>query len=155
MNLDTLSANTLVANTHMADLARMFTPKTRDNGASYWVLEDAPEWASDMVREAHAGMLPNDTSYQMIYDLAWRMADYDADQWDACCTEIIDSAIDAGYHELLAWVSSNLTRMEYCNEAIHDGLAGELGNILMAGQERELSFIFDCIVSAITDQLEA
>lgn len=49
----------------MTTLSKFFETRTRDNGESFVTLvDDAPEWLEDAIREAHQSDLPNDWIYE-------------------------------------------------------------------------------------------
>lgn len=96
--------------------------RTRDDGSTYVCLtDDAPEWAQDVVRDAHGVMLPDDWRYLMIQHCAEWFSDEDADPDDP--TECADSFVPAYNSDRLEWLASNTSRSGYVDDAV-----AELGN---------------------------
>jgi hypothetical protein len=92
-----------------------FTSKKRANGESFWCLKDGKnkKWVQDMIQKAHCGMLPDDYKYQFAYESLLAIADTDNADDITLESDIYNS-------DLLQWVSSNLTRSEYVNEAVSE-----------------------------------
>jgi len=63
--------------------------------------------------------------------------------------EIIDGLVDIYNHDLLSWLSSNLLRASYCDDAQESGLVTEetqLYQRISAGQYLEISEIMNNII---------
>lgn len=149
-----------------AAFASAFMTKAFDNGESRIVLRDgAPDWMTEIVREAHGGMMPNDQSYSMILavaneidDLLRDNSDQTADDLDDARHERIDSLIPVYNTERTAWLASHLDRAEYVNEAIRTYGTGtncpDIFDLLAMGINTELSYIWDAIERGLTAQAE-
>lgn len=138
--------------TRAAELAQMFEVRKRDNGEHFIVLDDqAPEWAHDFVREAHGTeMLPDDYRYRWISEALDLLAqDVESDPQDLATS--FGDDVDIYTHSLLAWLSSNLTRIAYCDEAISEGMTDgtDLTKIIMAGQASERYEVFQNVLTAL------
>ena len=85
--------------------AAAFESRTRDDGSVFWTTrDDAPEWVSDIVRDAHDGAFPCDWRYDKISDLAHELGQVsDPDDIDA--TEWADRAADVYTGDLIRWLS--------------------------------------------------
>ena len=85
--------------------ANAFEPRTRDDGSTFWACrDDAPEWVSDIVRDAHDGAFPCDWRYDKIADLAHDIGQItDPDDIDAW--EWAEQAADVYTARLIAWLS--------------------------------------------------
>lgn len=82
---------------------RYFTTKHR---ATFWVLADnRPDWLQDLVRFAHADMLPDDWRYAFIVEALDALADSEDPD---------DITTDA---DRLGWLSSRLDRCEFVDQA--------------------------------------
>lgn len=150
-----------------AAFASAFMTKAFDNGESRIVLRDgAPDWMTEIVREGHGGMMPNDQSYSMILavaneidDLLRDNPDLTADDLNDARHERIDSLIPVYNTERTAWLASHLDRAEYVNEAL-ENMGGHLGHgddifsLLAQGIYNELSHIWDAIERGLTAQAE-
>jgi hypothetical protein len=85
--------------------ANAFEPRTRDDGSTFWTTrDDAPEWVSDIVRDAHDGAFPCDWRYDKIADLAHDIGQA-ADPDDIDATEWADRAADVYNADLIRWLS--------------------------------------------------
>lgn len=100
-----------------------FEPKTRDSGEVFYTLKDgSPEWVSELVHTAHGDdFLPDDYRYKWAMEACEWIAS--ADDPDDGSGEFADQAVDVYTSERLKWLSSNLNRLSYCDEA-----AGEYGD---------------------------
>lgn len=127
-------------------LASMFETRTRDDGSEFVALKDsAPEWASDFVREAHGTeILPDDYRYRWISEALDLLAEADDPSDPDLHGEFMDGA-SIYTHDLLAWLSSNLTRIAYCDQAAEDfGTKddADLTSRIQLGQALERSEVF-------------
>lgn len=138
--------------TRAAELAQMFEVRKRDNGEHFIVLDDqAPKWAHDFVRDSHGTeMLPDDYRYRWISEALDVIAQNDELDPEDLATSFGDD-VDIYTHSLLAWLSSNLTRIAYCDEAISEGITerNDLTSIIMAGQAAERYEVFQNVLTAL------
>lgn len=101
------------------------------------IKENAPDWMTDLCREAHEDMLPNDWSYSFIEDALEKLMTYEeADE--------IQLEANIYNHELLEWVGSNLNRSSYVDDAMSDGY-NEFFALLTAGQMYERDAVLSCV----------
>lgn len=141
-----------VKNQIMKFFANQFQVKERDNGDTFVCLGDsAPSWCQDVCREAHNGLMPDDWRYSWISSAADTLADIDPDEWEEQTHEIADGLIDVYNGRLLSWLSSNLSRIGYCDEASENGLPREndLINVIQAGQYEEIRETISFLISEI------
>lgn len=81
------------------ELAARFTRRTRDDGSEYTVLTDAaPDWMTDVVREAHGGMQSDDWRYDTVASAVEFIADNDdygdrVDEWADGVTDVYNAAL--------------------------------------------------------------
>lgn len=125
----------------MQFFADQFETRERENGTAFHCLGDnRPEWCQDIARECHGGMMPDDYRYQWLSHGADSLADIPADEWEDQITEIADGMVDVYNFNLLQWVSSNLSRIEYVDDAMENGLPREndLISALQCGQMEEI-----------------
>ena len=129
-------------------LARLET-KTRDNGNDFISLSSgtAP-WMKELARTAHAGMLPDDFKYAFIQEALQAISEHD-DADDA-----LDSLEADVYNaDLLAWLSSNLTRSSYVDEAVSNfGAASDTMQNIQMGQVEEKREVFNLVRTALEEQ---
>ncbi len=120
--------------------------RTRDDGATFITRTDtAPAWLQDVCMTAHGDMFPDDHKYEFIRDAVAIIAeDYDP-------VESSDSDVDGYTGQLLAWLSSNLNRMSYVDEAVEQYGYKDLSTAMMQGQYRERREVYDLVLSALED----
>jgi hypothetical protein len=127
------------------------TSGTRKDGKTYRYFDDTtPDWVHDLAHDAHGDMFPDDWRYDFIYDA---LSDF-ADGVDVDDTDI---APDVYTVDLLAWLASNLSRLDYCDEATAeygtDDSLGILGAISI-GQYAEKREVYDAVWQSINDHAE-
>lgn len=143
-----------------AAFASAFMTKAFENGESRIVLRDgAPDWMTEIVREAHDGMMPNDQSYSMILAVANDIHDllsYDPEtDLDDIRHERIDSLIPVYNTERTAWLASHLDRAEYVNEAMREYGIGDdpdIYDLIALGIECELRNIWAAVERGLEAQ---
>lgn len=93
----------------------------REDGERYTRLKDgAPEWVTEMVREAHRSgetlMLPDDIRYEMIREAVGYIVDCgnDGDLDDLESTFADEGSVYTA--DQLAWLASRIDRYAYCDE---------------------------------------
>lgn len=138
-------------------LAEMFETCKRDKDEYFVCLkDDAPEWAQDFVREAHGtDFFPDDYRYQWISEALEVLGDSE-NGLDDLAHEFAD-AVDVYTSDLLLWLSSNLRRTMYCDEAQEEGLIPEDADItkrIMVGQYLERQEVFWSVVRAAKNYLD-
>lgn len=94
---------------------------------------------NDFFYHVHNGMLPDDFRYKMIHDVLCNMDEDDEDLID-----MLESLIPINSSDLLAWISSNLTRISYCDQYQDefDGSALKLTEIITGGYFEELQEVY-------------
>lgn len=143
------------------ELAKAFVSDTRtQTGETFYKLADgSPEWMTDAIQAAHGGMMPDDTRYGMIRDVAFRMADADDSEIEDS-HEAVDGLVDVYNNALTAWLASHNLRAGYCDEALEDR-GGRLGdgdgiiNVIMWGQFAEYREIWAALSEALASEEEA
>jgi hypothetical protein len=135
-------------------LSESFELKTRDNGDSYFCTKnDASNEIVELVRECHFDMLTNDTSYSLIVRVIETLKDsleYDEN------TELYDVEIETDVYnaDLLTWVSSNLQRAEFVDEAMTEYGSVTLFEALQTGQYLELDAIKTKVINYLEETTE-
>jgi hypothetical protein len=135
------------------------TAKRNDDQEFTRLKEDAPSWASEAVRIAHGDLLlPDDWRYNAVSEVASAIADLDEDaDFDDERQERVDGLVDIYNADLLAWVSSLLTRACYCDEAVEEyGYPRDEGlfKVLQYGQFREYEEIWDQLLGFLKEKAE-
>lgn len=133
------------------EAAQHFETRTRSNGDHYVTSADnAPEWVLVLIYGAHGDFLPEDWRYEKIRDALEAIADHDGEPMDAEF-DFRDGAVDAYSFDRLRWLSSDLNRPGYCDEAAEDvGLDdADLMTRIGWGQDMEAGEIFALVVQAL------
>lgn len=126
-------------------MAEYFERATRDDGTRYTRLrDDRPEWLQDAVYAAHDGELPNDWRYEQCKYIAGTIDDGNDDAMD-----IADALTDTYTHDLLTWVSGDLNRVGYVDEALYEmGNPDGLEQLIRAGQFQCLTVMAQTMINA-------
>lgn len=100
--------------------ANAFTTSHRPDGEMFVrLIDDAPDWMGDAVRNAHDGELPDDWRYATCSALVDRIAD-DAEggtrRDDIDTGEMADGLADAYNNALLDWLRADLSRASYADD---------------------------------------
>ncbi len=138
----------------MRFFSSQFETRNRDNGETFnCLVNNAPEWCTDVVLTAHGDMLPDDYRYKWISQGADSLADIEPEEWEESIHEIADGLTDVYNGELLNWLSSNLTRAEYINEYVSnagiDSDNFDFFPLVMAGQYQEITETLQALISEI------
>jgi hypothetical protein len=141
-----------------------FEQAKRDNGDEFYRLKDGhPDWMTDVIREAHSGMLPDDWKYAMIHDALSSIHDYadedaTADDLREQISEWADSDTDSYNAQLSAWLASDLRRGAYVDDAISDfGWSDDRGifGALAIGQMREREEIYQSLIDSLAERADS
>jgi hypothetical protein len=110
---------------------------------------DTPEWVTNVIYEAHAGMLPDDWRYDQIENALDVIAD--SDDPDDARGEFADGAVDVYNSDRIAWLASHGNRQSYCDDA-----ASEFGSesrdvieMIGLGQYYEAGEIYGLVLQAL------
>ncbi len=134
------------------EVSEMFEQKERDNGDKFQIVKDgSPKWVTEMCHEAHGDMLPDDYKYDFIVEALDALANYED-------PDDIDSEIEADpyTHDRYKWLSSNLARSVYVDEAVENmghsdqGITGEIG----MGQYQEKCEVLGIVRRFLEERLE-
>lgn len=120
---------TTTTHTLAGEAAACFESVKRDGSEDDYytrVKDGSPEWLTDLVRHAHLDgeMFPDDWRYACISAAvdAIDEAGEDADL-DDLGSEFADGQVDVYTADRYAWLSSNLRRSGYVDDAVSEGLA--------------------------------
>lgn len=146
--------SSMTIQTLAAEVSSMFEARTRADGSKFVALKgDAPEWMTDLCREAHGEMMPDDHRYAFILEALDALgADDDTDGSDV----YLEADVYTG--ELTAWLASRVDRFGYCDEAVEEfGMETFPGTVelLQMGQAREKNEVLDSVRGSLNDRLEA
>jgi len=107
----------------------------------------------EFFHHAHGDMLPDDFRYKMIHDI---LQEIDDDDDDEDPIDMLNSLVPIYSSDLLAWVSSNLTRIGYCDQYQDefDGSALKLTEIITGGYFEELQEVYYLIMEWLDENTE-
>ena len=133
-----------------ATLRSAFMLDHREDGSEFWRLTDEARATvddlSEFVRQLHDSELPNDWRYQKIAEILDAITEYPSDSdWCDVAHEITDGLVSIYNAELAAWIAENGSRLDYCDQAMEEGLVPDdapMTQRLMAGQ-------YDCIKTMV------
>lgn len=143
---------------NIQDLAKevlnSMTRKTRDNGESFYCLkDDAPDWMTELCRDAHGRMLPDDHKFEFVNDALHAIADFE-DEDEA--RESLEPDYSNG--SLTAWLASSNQRIGYVDDAVSNGLVNtdnfELSSALQAGQLEEKREVFESVLESLNNRVD-
>ena len=105
----------------------------------------------EFFHHAHGDFMPDDFRYKMIHDVLCNMDEDDQDPID-----MLDSLVPIYSNDLLAWVSSNLTRIGYCNDYQDefDESALKITEIIIGGYFQELQEVYELINEWLSENSE-
>lgn len=122
-----------------------FVQGNRNDGSKYYYgSPSAPQWVTDMVREAHNDMLPDNYKYDFIVEALREIVDSNGD------IEKIQLEASIYTAQLTQWLASNSNRISYVDEAIEEygfSKGRSLFEMLQAGQEFEKSEVLNSVVN--------
>jgi hypothetical protein len=113
-----------------------------------------PQWIQDMIHDCHyQGMLPDDYVFEWVYQFCEEISNLgeDDDPRD------IEVHSDTYTHDLLKWLSSNLARIDFVEDAFDEsGWTDKCDLVLMIGigQEKEMNEVLWTIIDKLEDRLD-
>ena len=112
-------------------------------------VDGAPDWLTDLCREAHGDMFPDDWRYEFIEDALTDLENDDDEAPD----------LDTLYPytaDRMNWLASNLNRPGYCDEAAEEfGIESEKVLDLIAwGMTQEIRETFDLVKGFLEERAE-
>lgn len=136
---------------------KYFETKKRKDDDEYIVLKDGtPQELKDLAYAAHQGMTPDDYKYEFVQAALRIIADKEDEDLNEP-HEQIDGDVDVYNSQLLKWVSSNLGRSEYVDEAVKTfgGYPEEgLFKALMYGQYAEREEVYFNVLGSLREIIE-
>jgi hypothetical protein len=114
-----------------------------------------PQWIQDMIHACHyQGMLPDNYVFEWVYEFCNEISELgdDDDPLD------IEVHADIYTHDLLKWLSSNLARIDFVEDAIDEYHAGhdkcDLPLMIGIGQEKEMQEVLWTVIDKLKDRLD-
>lgn len=142
------------------EVARRATGDTetgpREDGERYVRTRDGrPEWVQDLAFAAHGEFLPDDWRYATISAALEFISESGDPEEDS--SEFADGAVDIYTGALLTWLSSNLTRVSYCDEAASE-FGGEGGPDIVSaiglGQYYEAAEVYGLVLQFLEARVD-
>lgn len=132
---------------------------TQDNPRKVWSLrDDAPQWMTDAIREAHFdGRLPDDWIFEHARLIVGELADREDPGGDDH-HEICDGLVDIYTSALCSWIGDNARNASLVDEAQSEGLLAPdatLDQRIQAAQYIALTYICGALQSALDEQVSA
>ena len=117
----------------------------------YILKDDAPEWLTQLVKEVHGEMFPDDYKYKFVVDALEALAD--ADDIDTA-EEIMREGIEIYTYKLMHWVHSHTDRLAMANEHGKEFEADTIEAFLTGGQFNERWDVFSLVLSTLETLVE-
>jgi hypothetical protein len=136
-----------------------FEQRERSNGDTFTCLKDgAPEWLTELIRDAHGEFLPDDWRYDCIRAALGWIHDVEPEDVEDS-HEFADSYVDIYSVARLAWLASDLRRVTYVDNAVEEwgangGDAGDTVDRIGLGQYLEASEVYSSVVSSLQARLD-
>lgn len=128
-----------------------FHKDVRTSGEDFYKTEGEPQWVNDMIHEAHGDMLADDWKYEFVYEALDHITQLD-DPDDGPELEP-----DPYNSSRLRWLSSNLNRASYVDEAMEEFGSGwpEQGvmEAVGIGQLREKEEVFFSVLNSLKEHV--
>ncbi len=129
--------------------ASSFQTKTRKNDTNFICLKDdcKDEQLTDLIHTAHNDFMPDDYKYRFVHEALEKIAEGNP-------LDEINIEPDIYNRDLLAWVSSNLTRASYIDDAIENAGYKDFYSALMDGQYLEKVEVLQSVYSSLEKIIE-
>lgn len=127
--------------------ASWFETATRGLDTNFIRLKTTDENISTLIYEAHKGSLPDDYKYQFVHEALELIAEYE---------ELDEIGVEADIYnsDLLKWLSSNLNRADYVDEAVSEYGYENLYTALRYGQMLEKDEVLQSVRRSLDKILE-
>lgn len=133
--------------------------KTRDDGSTFKAFKsEAPEWCRSLAMVAHDGEFPNDSRYDLICKALDSIADSDAKEESEAMEEVRQWSLDAlpcWTTSLLSFFAENAGRLKYCDQAMEDGSAESIDDILSEGWRLCFEEVLCTVISSLEEERDS
>lgn len=142
--------------TEIRRLEQLFTFSKRENGETFFHAKNScSDSDRDLIRSFHGmDILPDDFRFETIVNLLDKLNEYEFEtvediEYKGIDHEIVDSLVDVYTGHLTAWLASHNCRLEFCNEAVNEGLidGSDIIKTMQCGQYLEIEMIMNNILS--------
>jgi hypothetical protein len=130
----------------------------REDGSQFLRLSDfAPDWGSDVIRDAHNGELPNDSRYALIRDALEALKDGAYEDEEKATEDVCSISLDllpCRTADLLAWFADHCARLAACDDALSDGRVAEISTfeILSEGWRADCEATLHSLISSLEEE---
>lgn len=130
--------------------------KTRQDGSQYIAPKDTIEWQQDIIREAHLDRMPNDDTYERIYNILDKLAiDLDDDANEETAREMIyEIEPDVYTSDLTSWLNDNNNNVYYLTEALEQMEIKDGFQLLQVAQGLYIREIANVLIGEIVKHIE-
>jgi len=125
--------------------ADMFITAKRDNGETYLSLNEENEDLTQLIRDAHGDMMPDDYKYEYIHNSLEAIAECELHD----NIHEISMESDCYNSDLLKWLSSSLSRADYIDEVVNNFGYESFYNTLMLAQQREREDVLRSVIESL------
>ena len=122
--------------------------KKRSNGDDYICNKESIAWQEEIIHAAHGDKLPDDYTYQFIYEALCAIVDAADGEEDDAIYAIEPDIYTSG---LTAWLASRNDRLEYLTQAIEEGAKD---NALAWAQSIEIREVAEAVLNGIRKYIE-
>lgn len=147
---------------HAAGLLHSSLEKAeRPDGSTFFRLtSSAPSWASDAIREAHCGELPNDSRYTAIQEGLALLKDGGYVDANAAMSDLMCFSVDllpTYTLDLLNWFAAHTNRLSRCDDAISEGRVPDstICDILSEGFRVDCEDMMAVLISTLEDERQS
>lgn len=140
-------------------MIKSMTERQRSMGDTFWCLnDDSPSWMKEVAQKAHGDFLPDDWRYSFIREMLGHIVENEGEDISDA-----ESSIEADIYnqELLDWLSSNLIRATYCDEAMESGYVSHDASLMerigfgqMAEKQEAFRLLVDSLRTVSTEEEE-
>lgn len=130
------------------EYSNMFKTKTRANGETFFVVDECQP-LMNIIQKVNGEIFPDDYKYEFVYEALLNISEAH-DIYEIQCEPNIYN------NELLEWLSSHASRIEYVNETVEelghseDGLIGDIS----IGQWAEKNEVLTIVLSELETLVE-
>jgi len=133
--------------------------KTREDGSIFKAFKsDAPEWCRSLAMVAHDEEFPSDSRYDLICKALDLIADSDAKEESDAMEEVRQWSLDTmpcWTTKLLSFFAENAGRLKYCDQAVEDGSAESIYDILSEGWRLCFEEVLHTVISSLEEERDS
>lgn len=132
----------------------------REDQTTYIKLQDdAPEWMTTAVRDAHEGRMPNDTDYSAFSEVVDAIVEAleGEEDLDDARHERVDGMVPIYNNDRIKWLAQHSDYVGYCDDAQEEGLVAASASMVErigAGYYQYYSNLWGYALTAITEAWE-